>query len=493
MAGIERALITSVEVAELFPAPGVATVTFEVLPDSIIDKINDMRQALRQSYNIPHGRPVYITSDIHSDLEKLMFLFYNAGLIDRYYTTNPYDVALPHYKTYAANLPEIIDTITNFRVRPTPFICILVGDIVDGQRINGSVNDPIGNLEILLHVFLFNFRIKARILGSELRFTIGNHDWHTVVANYIDVEMYLMYVENNAKTFFNVNYNLTYDQIEISWINRRNTLLPFYDVCPYLVVSIDTEVICVHGGLFRDGNPFHGEPATVNMTNHLILIQQKIDQANSLSAFSVAEVAFLANDPPSPLWTRYYANKTRMDACIRTPFKMTVVGHCPTADRYPGYIHELKDELRYDGCERGGCVLVGCERGDNGPELAFVDIGMSRAFRPGNPNDAHRRGDLLYLSHDDAGPDTRFYNNVSRINATVYPAVLIQIYPPSPESPVPALPALPAGPDPPALPAAPAANINIAGGRRGHKRTYRKRTASKRILRKRKMSKKNRR
>jgi len=499
MAGIEAALINEAEIVGLFPVPGALPIIG--LPASVLEKINYVKKALRQSYNIPQGRRVYITSDIHSDLEKLMFLFYSVGLIDNYYTTNPADAAFPNY---VSNPIQILTFITDFKIiYPAQFICILVGDIVDGARYdNGpqySVNDPIGNLEILLHIFLFNFRIKASAVGSELRFTIGNHDWGTVVNKHYNAYMYLNYVTDSSKLYFNPNFNLALasaykgppvayphaiqQDIIQSWQNRRACLLPFYEACPFLVTTIDTEVICIHGGLFRGG--IHGEPAQVNMTNNLILIQQKIDQANNFAVISDAENDFLSNsnNMPSPLWTRYYQGVDRIAACTRTAFKMTVVGHCPTDMPRGGYHLELMYEPRYAGCAAGGCVLVGCER-DDGPGLALVDITLSRAFSPGDSNDT-RRADFLYLTNNPALPPTRFYNNVYRINVGgPSPQDIIQIYPHSPESPDPGLPALPAGPDPPALPPPPAppVNVSMAGGKR------RKRTCHKR-----KISRKNRR
>lgn len=497
MAGIEGALITSADIVPLFPVPGAAPITG--LPAAVLEKIKYIKEALHQPYNIPQGRPVYITSDVHSDLEKLMFLFHNAGLIDLFYTTNPADAALPNY---VSNPFQILEFITNFKiVYPLPFIVILVGDIVDGARYdNGpqySINDPIGNLEILLHIFLFNFRIKASILGSELRFTIGNHDWCTVVNKTPNPYMYIQYVTDSSKRYFNPNFNLAetdkykgpptlypqpvQDDIIHSWQNRRACLLPFYEACPFLVTTIDTEIICVHGGLFRLGGA--GEAAQVNMTNELILIQQKIDQANSLAVISDAEIKFLSepNSKQSPLWTRYYQHVARDAACTRTGFKMTVVGHCPTDMPRGGYHLELMYEQRYAGCAGGGCVLVGCER-DDGPGLALVDITMSRAFNPDHVNYS-RRGELLYLSNYPAGPPTRFYNNIYRINVGISsPPDVIRIYPPSAESPDPGLPALPQGPDPPALPPPLPPQTPMPGGRR-----------RKRTRRKRKMSRKNRR
>ena len=358
--------------------------------------------------------------------------------------------------------------------------------------------DPLGNLEILLHIFLFNFRIKANILGSELRFTIGNHDWGTVVNNECNYYMYNHYVTSSAKKYFNNNFNLdelnkvrrlfppygvSIDKdIDISWTNRRACLLSFYEACPYLVITIDNEIICIHGGLFRQGVRSSGEPAQVNMTNDLLNIQTKIDRANSLAVISQDENFFLSDSDidHSPLWTRYYQRVGRIEACTKTDFKMTVIGHCPTDRPNGGYHAELMEEQRYAGCDQGGCVLVGCEDGINGPGLALVDITMSRAFRVGNPSDNNRRGDILYLMNNDDGPNTRFYNNIYRINVggSSSPEV-IQVYPPSAESPDPEKPYLSA----PSPPLGNNSNENLyKGGKRG-KKTRRKRKMSRKYKR----------
>jgi hypothetical protein len=436
------------DLADLLITDDDVLTTFEDLPPgvertlnaAILGKLEAAKDVLRASYIIPEGRLVFITSDVHSDLEKLMFLLFNMNIIDSYYTTNPNDVASPYYKNLqnAADRNAIVYFITNFDIIiPDKFILIIVGDIVDGARYDNNifheVHDEIGNLEVLLHIFLYNLKIKARLHGSDFRFTIGNHDWHTVITDTLDNNMCNAYVHNSARTYFGTE------------INRRNCLLPFYQVTPYLITCVGEEVVCVHGGLHRNGS--YGEPAIVNLTDSLIDIQQRLDASDFLT-LNAADRYYLSTSgtPTSPLWSRFYKDYARDTACQPTRFKMVVVGHCPTDGRSAGrgYIRQLLAEPRYSGCDAGGCVLVGCERA-HGPTLAFVDISMSRAFRPYHPNDTGRRGDVLLLTHVDDPPNTRFYNRVLRINAGSSPVDIIQIYPPSAQSPDPGLPPLAGG------------------------------------------------
>jgi hypothetical protein len=453
--------------AELLITDDEALSTFEELQPgtqrtlnaTILAKLTFAKDMLRAPYIIPEGRLVFITSDVHSDLEKLMFLLFNLNIIDSYYTTNPNDVASPYYKNYqrAGDVNAIASFITNFEIIiPDKFIFIIVGDIVDGARYDHDnfheVYDEIGNLEVLLHIFLYNLKIKARLHGSDFRFTVGNHDWHTVITDTLDLGMCNAYVHNSARTYFGSEYD------------RRNCLLPFYQVTPYLITCVGDEVACVHGGLHRPG--MYGEPATVNLTDSLIDIQQRLDAGDFLKLKAADKYYLSANgQPTSPLWTRFYKDYARDATCQKTRFKMVVVGHCPTDAQSAGrgYMRQLLSEPRYTGCVSGGCVLVGCER-DHGPTLAFVDISMSRAFRPLYPNDNGRRGDVLLLTHVEDPPNTRFYNRVLRINGGSNPVDIIQIYPPTAQSPDPGLPPL-------------------AGGRRKKTKNRRRTRSSRKVLR----------
>ena len=354
------------------------------LSQNILNKVKKATVLLKSSFSIPNGKnnDVYITSDVHADLEKLMYILYKAKIIDKY---NKQD-------------------IYTFNVISKNFIFIIVGDIVDGKRgLGNEVEDSIGNIELLLHIFLFNLRLKARQNNSEVRFTIGNHDWHTVVSARKDEELYNNYVHTSAKKYF------------INWEGRRNCLLPFYECCNYLIVSIGTEIICVHGGFHNEYND--------KFLELLIAIQERVDMEISINMYFEPNMNHILNNNNGPLWTRFYSKGGENDICNSVTeyiFKMIVVGHCPTDvclsnNNYMGQIHKQIEYSSLD-CTKGGCVLVGCEDNE-GPHLAFVDITMSRAFRPKNNNDiieTNRRGEILHLQHDENLGGSRYYNHIMR-------------------------------------------------------------------------------
>jgi hypothetical protein len=288
-------------------------------------------------------------------------------------------------------------------------LVVIVGDIVDGQRVDqfgnmlSQVSDARGNIELLLHAYLFNLRIKARLAGSEIRFVAGNHDIATVIDTQV-LDLYSHYVHHAATAFFG------------DYSNRRRSLLPFYDCCPYIFLSIGNEIAFVHGGL-------HDSDGTYN---HDIIkgIQQKIDNTGHLGAMSLREGASRDSDmnkmkslgevatrtgPDGPFWSRYYKDQPAAVACAaisRGVYNMTVVGHCPTGEG-SDHFDEILASGGYDPvCRGSGCVLLGCKgskggrKGQGRPALAFVDITMSEAFAPGATwtSEQERRAEFLKIT-----------------------------------------------------------------------------------------------
>jgi hypothetical protein len=100
---------------------------------------------------------------------------------------------------------------------------LILGDLVDGKRNSNQVNDIVGAFELLIHCLIHNLRISARSKGSEVLFTIGNHDLDTVL-NHPDLgnpekfkpnfklSLYKSYVHESSKNFFG---QPTYDFIQI--------------------------------------------------------------------------------------------------------------------------------------------------------------------------------------------------------------------------------------------------------------------------------------
>jgi hypothetical protein len=360
----------------------------------VLDKLETALDLLKSSHNIPPETypVVFSTSDVHADLCKLHNIFKGINIIES--------------DTYSS-----INDIMSNDIKPKlmgksglKWLLVIVGDIVDGQRIDnstkavvGEVTDPTGNIELLLHAYLYNLRIKARMIGCEIRFTVGNHDMATVVDAPYDGsrEFYKAYVHRSAQTFFG------------DFENRRRCLLPFYDCCPYFLVTIGTEIAFVHGGL-------HNIDGTVAYES-LKTVQEKVDAAGYLGTITDAEVLSSVSDASAvdkPLWSRVYSKGigegidddiAAATACTvaksNNPFKLTVVGHCPTDNGFSHHNHIMKDSA-YTGCDTGGCVLLGCSDDTNGmPRVAFVDITMSSGFREHTDpaREMGRRAEVLLL------------------------------------------------------------------------------------------------
>ena len=119
-------------------------------------------------------------------------------------------------------------------------LLVITGDLVDGKRGSQTVTDP---HEMLLHILLFNLRIRARKRNSDLRFNIGNHDLHSIVLlnRFQDREMWRSFTCAGHVEF-------APDGDGEPWDRRASMLLPFYLCSPYLIIRLGS-VLFVHGGL----------------------------------------------------------------------------------------------------------------------------------------------------------------------------------------------------------------------------------------------------
>lgn len=381
------------------------------LQPAILAKMQAAAVALRSPYNMDPRLydNVIITSDIHSDLGKLHEMFKKINLVS---TNIPAD---PRLNATTGPIFEIFHS----EWIPERTLLIIVGDLVDGGREGTSVPDTKGNIELMLHAYLYNLRIKARLKNSEIRFTIGNHDYHTVIRpREADTSLYDRYVHLQAKRFFTNPNNLDAQN------NRRNCLLPFYECCPYLFVSLGDEVGCIHGGMSGFTEDIE------DYTPRIIEIQGRIDAANSFGGMTDADCRFIGYNE-GPLWSRVFSLGRDEELCndITTKYKLLVVGHCQMANirgkgctdnRMSPEIHNiLTREPSYTRHACGGphgCVVTRCRTNTGVPRVAFVDIGFSRAFGT-TMNEVTRRAEVILLHHDTAlRIDRRYYNNIIRLN-----------------------------------------------------------------------------
>ncbi len=374
---------------------------------------------------------VFITSDIHADYRKFVQILVTGGFIripdvgDLYEGNNIYN-------------PRIISDCEWIKGE---CLVIIAGDLVDGNRNNaGSVDDNLGQFELLLHLLIFNLRIKGEDKKSNILFTIGNHDLESVIFN---SDLLKDYVHESSKVFFRDN------------VLRRTVLSMFYELNPYIYIVLSAsqgsgyknEVAILHGGL-HDSNgelfnsikelqikqslgvstirkPLEDLQYHINMTGlkHLIHVHNLMVKGHYANQ---TPSAYKMEDNPrydGALWTRFYAENP--DKCdLNYEYSLTVVGHCPTT--MFSQLSSILDKPEYNGCDQykenktKGCVILNClEKPDAAglPRIALVDVSLSSAFNKSlgrkDDQDKNRGVELLHLQHTSAS-STRWFNDISR-------------------------------------------------------------------------------
>jgi hypothetical protein len=389
--------------------------------DDILNKISNSYYFKNKTNYIINAQDydrVYVTSDIHSDYRKFVKILKDIGLIDT--CINPYTDDV--YKS---------DLVTNTKWIPEKTLFVIVGDLVDGRR-NSEVADVNGSFELLLHIFLYNLRLSAHEKNSEIIFTIGNHDFHSVIKiseNNISLSQitkeFLRLMTPSSLLFYNNGSNFTKNDYYKIIKNKQKFLLPFYNCSPYFFLIIRNndvnEVILVHGGIHnsKDTN-------TKDIIKKLEKIQINVLKTN-LNTIDDNIYDFFSNIT-SPLWTRFYAEElyacTKLYEQENNNNNLIIVGHCPTYSAGANNFYNIKnimdkDKSTYINCESdGGCVTIGCfNKLDNAPRLVFVDTAMSAAFsrNPGNLHPETRRAEFLLLCHDPLLQSSRYYNVINRI------------------------------------------------------------------------------
>ena len=145
---------------------------------------------------------------------------------------------------------------------------------------------------------------------------------------------------------------------------------------------------------------------------------------------------YFSNISYNMLFTRFYA-ETKEDVCrnineFGDDVKMVVVGHCPTHDYFKSFMkthqpYYLNCDMRSQELSVKGCIVTKCDDIQNpgAPRLAFVDTGISSAFRYTGINavdikkasfqNIYRHNEMLHLHHDDKlGGTNRYYNKILR-------------------------------------------------------------------------------
>ena len=412
-------LITS---ADMKGVTGGAYFGLDVMTSLIRDKIAPLSQLVDRNYIVDATKypTVYITSDIHSDVRKCIQMLQGAGLLD---LGSLNDI----YKLDTIYKPALFDQIEWTGGAGT--LLVIVGDLVDGKRITKTyINDPKGSFEFLLHALLYNLKIKALNAGSDVRFTIGNHDFDTVIRDR-QGSLYTSYVTDEAKKFFG-DHRI-----------RQAALLPFYKVSPFYLLSIELggqkQVASVHGGLHSIIEyPHVGRTDIIDYTEIIRDLQEEVSgnfTPGGAENFFPDKATTLFPNPqgreqPGPLWSRSYAESVSDKHCAeiaKTGYKLVVVGHCPTNSGF-SRTEELLGGTQYAGCEHSssgsvgdGCVVLDCIHSNGKPQLAFVDVALSYGFRDQYQiNEMKRKLILDFQQNDRQYPDSNELRTVEILKLT---------------------------------------------------------------------------
>jgi hypothetical protein len=388
----------------------------EINLSSIIKKIDDYSNSIvkNNEIDVKQFNTVYFTSDIHSDYVKFVNILKSANIIK----FEP-DIEITDSNMYNA------DIIANAKWVPNNTLFIILGDLIDGKRgINNFVNDVKGSSEFLLHALIYNLRIDALTKNSNIIFTLGNHDHHSIILN--EQTIVKDYATETSLKFFK------------SSDTRSDALLPFYKCSPYYYVFLKNgdkiEVSGVHGEFIdiKDDGP----PINKENFEKLQNLQNKLNQRITNFRQSIIETDtndLLGDVKNSILWARNYSKLNNevdntSNNCDKLSYPLTVVGHCPTSISNHGshsftYISQLLEKRNNElpsgeKCDthlegNRGCVALGCENeSDKRPKLAFVDIAMSHAFFEQEEVNKDRIIEILKLDHTIDDPKY-YYDKIS--------------------------------------------------------------------------------
>ena len=371
---------------------------------------------INNNINTDKYTDIYFTSDLHADYRKLVQILVNAKLI-----SIPSGIDIYTNQIYE---PRII-TESNW-IKPNSLF-IIIGDLVDGTRPRvSSVKDNQGSFELLLHLLLYNLKIKAESNNSDIIFTIGNHDLHSVLmsSNTSGINDYRLsnYIHSDALTFF---------QREST---RGIILSKFYELSPYLFLNLNNnEIVAVHGGLHNNlkYNPELNIDELIRIQNNINIKGLSEINYENFNNNKIQDISSFTNPSIGALWTRFYADSIDRQIVCKTikenkkNYKFIVVGHCPTNNFEQLAKIMDADKQKYNYCERNkddngkGCVVIDtCRDVNNAPVLAFVDTALSQAFRTGTQQiNQNRNIELLHLHHDSSMAQLpgRKYNIISRL------------------------------------------------------------------------------
>ena len=340
---------------------------------------------------------VIVTSDVHADLRKMVQLLVDTKLV-----------------RIVGEPGDIYEDVWNVEWIAGDTLFVILGDLVDGKRGRRTVTDPRGSYELLIHVLLFNFRIRARELGSDVLFTIGNHDMFSVMLPKY-VRKWPMYTADTHLAFAPEPVHEPDDVAEPAtpWEQRAAMLELFYLCSPYLLIRLGS-VLLMHGGLLgadsrprgATGSCIFDETKRAQSAIHAAMVRSN-DMGLGMRGVKRALRRYMARTRKrcrdNITEARGYGVHSEEHICAAEETRglaadgvqLVVAGHCLTR-KTPHVRHtECKTDERGDS-EVGCVAYFQC---NGGPTIALVDVALSECFRSrgGERRHASRLVEVLKL------------------------------------------------------------------------------------------------
>jgi hypothetical protein len=458
-----------------------STKTIDQLVAEVEKEVAESSFHIYENGRIDGVRNVIFMSDLHADYRVFLSIITALGLVSWRDEEEDDDVDDKDDGGLSAlgGLPteeELEDPTTLNRMQWSwsegPLLLVILGDVVDGKRIprpreaeeGYTVPDPVGSWELLLHCAIVHLKTLATAHGSDVVVTIGNHDVHAVLdgAAPSNLPFYQAYVHETAKLLFGTRRA------------RARVLRPFYAANPYIRLIINGHTACAHASvpLVVDSPPPTSKPETViagagagagayagagageyagagagadaegadagasgasesDGIDTLDDLQRLVELSIAVSAWEDAAVFLSARLAQAAVWDRRDSQLWREEeegegdyGCAiadRQPYKLVVLGHCPTNAVYAGLetrgavhtsggssssdVGDIGRLVEIAGYERlrcagldgeNACVITACDGSaaagskglrkktpktpQTGPKLALVDTAISRAF-----------------------------------------------------------------------------------------------------------------
>ena len=336
------------------------------------------------------------TGKVHADLPKLIQVLVSAGLI-----------------RYERQVSSMYDAVFNLKWIARDTLLVICGDLINGQRKDkdggvSRVDDQAGSFEMLLHCMLFNLRLQARNLGSDILLVLGDHEINSIFLH----DRSSQWIETFAcPAHLRFAPKLSEYESTRASEDRAIMLAPFLMCSPFLMIRLG-------GIVFANGGFSHSTVDYARIYEQAAEAQKEIDkivfdvqkpheftETTSDIIEKYTRAAIKGGLSVSIAEVSGYRELSKANMCYREETKalqsdgvdLVVVGQGGRVQN-PGLDEDVK---ACQGQNHDGCVITrSCP---SGLLVALVDTAMSACFRKDPSTNKHRNLEILELIQSTTG------------------------------------------------------------------------------------------